>query len=93
MAQLAHLYADQIIGEHSEDHAVRLFRETAIDGLICNKFNFTPLGNILDGLSVHRIIHQLVEIPQNLVIFAQLALVVLINVRLKVCTCRTVEAA
>ena len=85
---------NQIIAEHTKVQAVRLFGETASDGLIRNKFNFTLLGNILDGLSVHRIIHQLVEIPQNLVIFAQHPFVAVVSdVRLKVCTCRTAEAA
>ena len=70
---------------------MRLFKETASDGLIRHKFNFTSLSNILNGFSVHRMIHQLVKIPQNLVIFAQLSLVCVVsNLRLKVCTCRTV---
>ena len=93
VANRAHLYADQIIAEHSEVHAVRLFGETANDGSIGNKFNFILIGNILDGLSVHRIIHQLVEILQKLVVFAHLLLVgVVSNVRIKICTWRTIDA-
>ena len=62
MAQLAHLYGDQIITENSKIPAVWLFGKTASDGLIRNKINFLPLSNIFDGLSVQRIIYQLLEI-------------------------------
>ena len=72
MAQLfLHLYADQIIAKYTKVHLVWLFGETASDGLICYKLNLTSHGQFLNGLSIHRIIHQLVEIPQNLVSFAQ----------------------
>ena len=94
MAKLSHLTTNQILVEYSKIKAVRLLGEFPFFVLFRYKPNIAPLGHLFNDFAVRSIVHQLVEVPFDLVSFALPPLLcVVVDVRLKVGTNRKADGA